>query len=50
MTNAADQVTSHPSEKDLQQSSVGGDQRVGSPLDAISGATHIKSLDEADSK
>jgi chromate transporter len=35
MTNASDQVTSHRSEKDLQQSSAGDDRRAGSPLEVL---------------
>jgi hypothetical protein len=35
MTNAADQVTSHQSEKNLRQSSAGGDRRAGSLLEVF---------------
>src|SRR6516165_6008976 len=35
MTNAADPATSRRSEKDSQQSPVGGDQRLGSPLEVF---------------
>ena len=35
MTNATDQVTSHRSEKDLQQSSPGDERRAGSPLEVF---------------